>query len=364
MPGIRTILNFVDQISPVNFGIWHAAIATSESLFKNFGIESWVIAPESSESIDIALFSHIQVKRFSPENTKPESFLQPFNPAETLVVTHGTWQYPTRWGAAAKALGFHWVYTPHGMLEPWSMQQKWLKKKIYFALVENRLAQKADLVRAVGGPECVNLKKTFPKVAHIANGIYSSDILEAPKSDSKITFLYLARLHHKKGVIPLAEAWLKSEPGKSTHHELLIAGTDDGEKEALETLIRNSGSSNMKFLGPQFGPKKRELLEKAHFYVLPSHSEGFPTSVVEAMGAGLIPIITTGCNFPEAFQNGLAIRTTPDPNDILKALNKAFIMPMDEIRHSSSSVREFAQRDYLWDNIAARQVEIFGKLFD
>ena len=364
MPGIRTILNFVDQISPVNFGIWHAAIATSESLFKNFGIESWVIAPESSEDIDEAQFPFIRVKRFTPGRTKSDEILKAFDPAESLVVTHGAWQYPTRWGAEAKALGFRWVYTPHGMLEPWSMEQKWLKKKIYFALVENRLAQKADLVRAVGGPECMNLKKTFPKVEHIANGIYPSDILEAPKSDSKITFLYLARLHHKKGVIPLAEAWLKSEPGKSNRHELLIAGTDDGEKEALETLIRNSGSSNMKFLGPQFGPKKRELLEKAHFYVLPSHSEGFPTSVVEAMGAGLIPIITTGCNFPEAFQNGLAIRTTPNPNDILTALNKAFTMSMDELRRNSTIVREFARQDYLWDNIAARQVEIFGKLFD
>lgn len=363
MPAIRTILNFVDQISPVNFGIWHAAIATSESLYKNFGVESWVIAPESSESIDNAQFPFIQVKRFSPETTKPEFLLQPFDPAATLVVTHGTWQYPTRWGAAAKALGFHWVYTPHGMLEPWSMEQKWLKKKIYFALVENRLAQKSDLVRAVGGPECVNLKKTFPKVEHIANGIYSSDILEAPKSESKITFLYLARLHYKKGVIPLAEAWLKSEPGKSTHHELLIAGTDDGEKENLETLIRNSGSSNIKFLGPQFGSQKRDLLEKAHFYVLPSHSEGFPTSVVEAMGAGLIPIITAGCNFPEAFQNDLAIRTTPDPNDILQALNTAFHMSIDDIQQYSDSVRKFVSKGYLWDQIAARQVEIFEKLF-
>ncbi|HPI11602.1 MAG TPA: glycosyltransferase [Catalimonadaceae bacterium] len=363
MPGIRTILNFVDQISPVNFGIWHAAIATSESLHCEFGIESWLVAPESAEGIDETQFPFIRVKRFLQGTTKPESILTQFNPAETLVVTHGAWQYPTRWGAAAKAMGFHWIYTPHGMLEPWSMEQKWLKKKLYFALVENRLAQKADLVRAVGAPESENLKKIFPKVEHIANGIYPSDILKTEKDDSTIRFLYLARLHHKKGVIPLAEAWLKSEPGKSNHHELLIAGTDDGEKEALETLIRNSGSHNMKFLGPQFGAKKKELLEKAQFYVLPSHSEGFPTSVVEAMGAGLIPIITTGCNFPEAFEYGHAIRTTPDPKDILQALNKAYIMSGDDIRQRSELVREFAQQGYLWNRIAARQVEIFSKLF-
>lgn len=363
MPGIRTILNFVDQISPVNFGIWHAAIATSEALHQKFGTESWLVAPESAEGIDENQFPFIRVLRFPGGTTKPESILNQFNRAETLVVTHGAWQYPTRWGAAAKAMGFHWVYTPHGMLEPWSMGQKWWKKKLYFALVENRLAQKADLVRAVGAPECLNLKKKFPKVEHIANGIYPTDILHTDKDVSKIRFLYLARLHHKKGVIPLAEAWLKSEPGKSAHHELLIAGTDDGEKEALELLIRDSGSKNMKFLGPQFGAKKRELLEKAHFYVLPSHSEGFPTSVVEAMGAGLIPIITTGCNFPEAIENGQALVTTPEPGDILQALNKAFNMSVDDIRQRSDGVRKFAEQGYLWNQIAARQALIFGKLF-
>jgi glycosyltransferase involved in cell wall biosynthesis len=279
------------------------------------------------------------------------------------VVTHGVWQYCTRWGAAAKSLGFHWVYTPHGMLEPWSMEQKWIKKKIYFSLIEKRLAQKADLVRAVGAPECANLRKNFLNVEHIANGIYPGDILKNPKDKSTITFLYLARLHHKKGVIPLAEAWLKSEAGKSDHHELLIAGTDDGEKDALVTLIQNSGAQNIKFLGPQFGSEKRELLEKAHFYILPSHSEGFPTSVVEAMGAGSIPIITTGCNFPEVFEIGIAIRTTPDPNDILLALNKAFYMSEEDFKRGSDSVRKFVQNGYLWSQIAARQHEVFEKLF-
>lgn len=350
---IRHILHLVDQISPVNFGIWHAAIAMS-SAHKEMGIETWLVAPEGEHSVDKEQFPNLKIYRFG-DSPVPEwlAFLKEFQISQTLVVSHGCWQWPTKLGALAKNKGFNWIYTPHGMLEPWSLSQKWLKKKAYFLLIEGRLARKANWVRAVGKPEAQNLKRIFKQVRHIPNGIYEKDLqADAPKLAPAV-FLYLARLHHKKNPLLLAKGWISIPLEQKRGSELWIVGTDDGEQLELEKLIRENPSASIRFLGACFGEKKAEILRQSSFYVLPSQSEGFPTSVVEAMASGLIPLISDGCNFPEAFENGHAIRCNPDFAGICDALKKALEIREAERKKRSAQVFAFAREKYLWTTIAS-----------
>ena len=355
------MINLVDQISSVNFGIWHAAIASSASLYTDFGIESWLLAPDSKENPDLKLFPHLKVNRIKGTSAPfAKEFFSEFDPETTIVVSHGCWQYPTRWGSVAKKMGFTWIYTPHGMLEPWSLGQKRLKKSIYFLLIEKPLAQKANFTRAVGQPEALNLERHFKNVVHIPNGIYEKDILIQQKPSEPIAFLFLARLHKKKGIMPLVQAWQKSNASNNQRHKLLIAGTDDGEHQSLQDFLETEKPANIQFLGPQFGEQKINCLEESHFYILPSQSEGFPTSVVEAMGAGLIPIISEGCNFPEAFRNEVAIKTGTLVHEITLAINKALEIPPKERDLYSEKCRKFASEGYLWKEIAKQQVVLYS----
>ena len=208
MSGEKLVINIVDQLSTVNFGIWHAAIATAEALKRDHNVRSILLAPESDFEIEPEKFPFVEVIRLAGVGKRDaEFFLKGFDSSKTTIATHGAWQFPTKWGSWAKSLGFDWIYTPHGMLEPWSMQQKPLKKWLYFNLFELKMARKANFVRAVGKPEGENLAKIFPRVHLIPNGVYSADIMDVDKPDSPIQVLYLARLHHKKGVIPLVESW-------------------------------------------------------------------------------------------------------------------------------------------------------------
>ena len=74
-------------------------------------------------------------------------------------------------------------------------------------------------------------------------------------------------------------------------------------------------------MGPQYGDEKIELLKKSHYYVLPSYSEGFPSSVVEAMSYGAIPLISPGCNFQAVYENKLGYRITPLKKDVAEVLS-------------------------------------------
>lgn len=358
MPDTKLIINLVDQFSKVNFGIWHAAIATAEALKTRHDIDTILVAPRTREKFDTKRFPFVRF--ISVEDLSisgADVFFSQWDVTTTVVASHGTWQFPTRWGEEAKKLGFRWIYTPHGMLEPWSMGQKWLKKKLYFEMAEKPMGRKADVVRAVGSPEAENLKKHFAKVKLIPNGVYASDLLPLERNASPTTFLYLARLHLKKGVMLLVEGWKASLLWKNADYQLLIAGTDDGEKVKLELFLKENPAGNIRFIGPQFGDAKRKLLTESHFYILPSLSEGFPVSVLEAMAAGLVPVITRGCNFPEAMAENLAIETYPNAKEIGQTLDEILQIPEDQRLAKAAECQRFVEEKYLWDGIAEVQFE-------
>ena len=311
------IINIVDRLDRVNFGIWNAAIATAAELKKQYGVESEVWFPgetkqaaveELNGALPRALFDS---GTLSLNRAVEEAAL---NPDGDIIVSHGCWQYPTRWGLALKQKGFRWMAVPHGMLEAWSLSQKRLRKWAYFHLVERRALLQADVVRAVGMPEFENLRRNFEKqLVWIANGVPPMERGEKHLDpDSPRVFLFMARLHHKKGLAPLLEAWDGLMAGERHNCLLKIAGPDDGELAFLESfLAASTASSTIQYLGPVYGQEKEELLRGSHFYVLPSHSEGFPTSVLEAMQHGLVPLISPGCNFPDVFERELGLQVMP-----------------------------------------------------
>ena len=359
MPDTKLIINLVDQYSKVNFGIWHAAIATAEALKIQHGIDTMLVAPRTKKPFDAKRFPFVQFQSVEDLSLSgAEVFFSQWDPKTTVIATHGTWQFPTRWGAEARKQGFRWIYTPHGMLEPWSMSQKWLKKRLYFEFAEKPMARKADWVRAVGSPEEVNLKKHFKQVKLIPNAVYATDLLDLPRPATPTRFLYLARLHHKKGILPLVEAWKTSLLWKNADYQLNIAGTDDGEQAKLEKFLSENPGGNIHFLGPQFGADKTKLLKESHYYILPSLSEGFPTSVLEAMAAGLVPVITKGCNFPESLAKNLALETYTSTSEISQTLDEILQITEAERLAKAIQCQAFVKENYVWDQIAAMQAEL------
>ena len=237
------------------------------------------------------------------------------------------------------------------------MQTKKWKKLPYFHLIEKRKASQADVVRAVGTPELHNLLPHFPQSQLIPNGV---PYREMPVKDfhPPYTVLFMGRLHHKKGIVELVQAWKQSKLFNHPDYRLKIAGPDDGELPALLPEI----TGNMEYLGPVYGKEKDKLLKESHFFTLPSHSEGFPTAVLEGMQYGLIPLISEGCNFPEAFEKGLGIKVSPVIPDVVKGLNQLLPYSPEAMLSQSSKGAKFVNEHYSLDNIAQLQGELAIRL--
>ena len=84
----------------------------------------------------------------------------------------------------------------------------------------------------------------------------------------------------------------------------------------MKTLVKNLNlENNIIFHGSAFGIEKEQFYIKADAYILPSHSEGLPMTVLEAWSYSLPAIITPECNIPEGFENNAAISIAPDTRD-------------------------------------------------
>lgn len=361
------IINLVDSLHPTNRGIWQAAIATAPTLKNKYGvaIEIWFPVSDIGTTYnleELAGARPVELTSTSKALLKKLGKERRLNKIDDIIISHGCWRYPTRWGAALKKEGFSWIATPHGMLEPWSLSQKAVQKNVYFSLLEGPLMKKADVVRAVSKPEEDNIKRWFTRTSHLPNSIEPLEYYPN-KNQGPITFLFLGRLHAKKGVVPLAEAWMDSRLSKEEGFKLIIAGPNEGEKEKLIQVLSKSKVSNpFELSNAIYGRSKKKLLEAAHFFVLPSHSEGFASSVIEAMSFGAIPIITKGCNFPEAFEENLGIKTSPHQEAIKEALETAASLSKEEERRRSYECWHYVNKNFSHERLAAAQMELYRRL--
>lgn len=122
------------------------------------------------------------------------------------------------------------------------------------------------------------------------------------KEKSTKTILFLGRVEEYKGIFIVIESF-KLLKERFSNIELIIAG--DGSKLFdCKKIVSEQKILGVKFLGNIKDSDVANAFASSDVYVLPSFSEGLPTSMLEAMAFGL-PVITTPVGgIPEIFEVG------------------------------------------------------------
>ena len=190
------------------------------------------------------------------------------------------------------------VVTIHGFLDPYVLKESKWKKRIFWNIFHRWQLKKADVIHVMSQDENTIVGQLFPFqkniIKYVPNG-YDVPLnkfevepnfkkeLDDFISNSDCTFLFLGRLHSKKGLGILIEAYkslIKKELGSV---KLIIAGPDDGYLQEL--IQETSGLSSGTYL--QFpaitGDNKDYLIRSSDVFVLPSYSEGFSIAALEAI---------------------------------------------------------------------------------
>lgn len=274
---------------------------------------------------------------------------------------HGIWTASSIGARIAQLAGIPVLVSPHGMLEAWILQRRRLAKTVHGALFERPLLG-GGYVHALCAAEYASVSRYLPGAASrmfiLPNGTATVTEGQIPARRSGV--LYLGRLHPKKQVLELAEAWKQSP--LLTETVLTIAGWGEPGYEAAIREVAEA-SNNVKFVGPLYGSAKEQAFETAAAFVLPSVSEGLPMSVLEALQHGCLPVITDQCNLPELFAVGAARRIETDLSDLDRVVVDAVAAANGDALRRSQSLRSYARR-YRWSEVATAMIGHYGTIID
>lgn len=205
--------------------------------------------------------------------------------------------------------------------------------------------------------EWERLRESFPrmKVAFIPNAIDTSQYADMarPRDNSNypgISLLYLGHLGTDKGTYDLLDAVVRLQEEARAPFMLHMYGEslEAGARENVMAVIAARGlSSAVRVHEPVCGDDKKASLASSDVFILPSHHEGMPISIIEAMAAGL-PVVATdvGGIGDEVVheQTGLLVRSH-HPEELCAALGK--LIADRELRmRMGSAGRKRAQREF------------------
>ena len=272
-----------------------------------------------------------------------------------VVHIHGVWAAPQMLAAkccAASAAPF--VFTAHGMLEPWLWnQQGWavkVKKRLFWQLVAQPRLRHSTAVHAITPLERDHLSRLLPgcNAVVIPNAI---DLVDDPVASSRArepVVLFLGRIEPKKGVDILIRAFAQARLSADWRLELVGPSWSDDYLQALQGLVDESGlSSRVHFRGPLFGADKQKLLDTAWVMAAPSHSEVVGLVNLEA-GAHCLPSITTHQTGLGDWMAGGGLLIEPEVDALRKALVTASSWSAAEQRERGVASRQLVERRYSW----------------
>ncbi|MEI8235405.1 MAG: glycosyltransferase [Verrucomicrobiota bacterium] len=233
------------------------------------------------------------------------------------VVINGIWQYhsfATRCVLHKEGVPY-FVFT-HGMLDPWFKRHyplKHLKKWLYWPWGEYRVLRDATAVLFTCLEEAIQARRSFwlyrwnERVVNYGTGGWKGDaeaqkrafFARFPELEGRRLFLFLGRVHEKKGGDLLLRAFhgfLSTDPGSAFH--LVMAGpADNAFGRELKRLAQKLGiEDQVTWTGMLEGDLKWGAFQAAEAFVLPSHQENFGISVAEALSASLPVLISDKVN--------------------------------------------------------------------
>jgi glycosyltransferase involved in cell wall biosynthesis len=281
--------------------------------------------------------------------------------------------------AAAKACrksGVPYVVRPLGTLDPWSLRQKSLKKKLFWHLSVRRMLDGAAAIHYTARPEQEMAEESLglargvvvPLGVDVDSIVVAGDaegqqVLDSPFGRSPYV-LVLSRLHHKKGLGLLLPTFLSVvKRPEFSEWRLVLAG--EGNAEYVGTLRglaeKEDPEGRVVFAGWLEGARKMAALRQASVLALTSYQENFGLCVIEALACGVPVVVSPYVNLAPEIEEAGAGWVAPLERGALEDTLAEIMHDAQARARRGAAGRELVRRRFTWSAVADQLAAVYDK---
>ena len=290
-----------------------------------------------------------------------------------LVHLHSVFLWPT-WAAArsARKTRIPYLISPRGMLVKDLIERRnRLVKSAWIKLIERKNLESASGIHVTSLLEREELERfgwQLPPITTIPNGVdeienFAPDEIATDVKELTVErpfILFFGRISWKKGLDRLLNAFACTHLGN-----LVIVGPDD-EMLAPGLALRARDlqiANRVRFLTRTVvGADKEHLYRSATLFALPSYSENFGNSVLEAMQRQLPVVVTPEVGAAEVVREsggGLVVAGQPEP--LCAAMSRLMADP-GLARSLGEAGARHVMAHYTWARIADSMEGLYQRL--
>lgn len=271
-----------------------------------------------------------------------------------IIHSHGLWMmpniYPDRY--CTKNNLIH-IIAPRGTLNPEALNFSKYKKFLMWNLYQKKVLNNARAFHATSKDEASNIRKLGFKQPIII----SKNGVNIPEKRKKIikrkkTLLFLSRIHQKKGVDVLLDAWNSVEKNFPNWNLKIVGKGESRYLEILKKKIQSKMINRVDLQREAYGSDKLKIFRESDLFILPTQGENFGMAIAEAMACEL-PIITTlGAPWPDIEKKECGWRVELNVQEIINILNYALNCEQNRLLKMGLNCRRWMIESYNWEKIA------------
>jgi len=268
------------------------------------------------------------------------------------------WLYPEGYGAllAGEKLGIPVILGARGSdlpahLDPLTerLLKESLQRASFVLTVSEELRERALRLGAAAG-RVRTVRNGLDSAEFPVSGRYSARTALDIDPDAQLA-LFIGRLHPVKGLEELLQAVGLLVPSHPRLNLILI-GEGPLEEKLRSQAAREGFAGRIRFLGQQSQPEVARWIAASDLLCLPSHSEGCPNVVLEALACGRPVVASAVGAVPDLVNSDCGILVPPgDVPRLSEAIREALGRRWDEAVIASQSSRS-------WDDVAAETYQV------
>jgi len=271
-------------------------------------------------------------------------------------------------GRACRQRAVPYVVRPLGTLDPWSLGQKPVRKRILWHWRAREVLRRAAAIQYTTAEERRRVERSLGLERGVVIPLGVDDELligrvepgrfrgRYPELAGRPYALVLGRLHPKKGLELLLEAFLEiTRSHELAHWRLVMAGDGDTAYVArLRRLIeRRDGANRVLCVGWLDGVEKAAALGEAALLVLSSRQENLGLAALEALACGVPVLVSAAVNLAPEIQSAGAGWVTGLQHGALTTTLIAALQSEQERARRGAAGRELVTHRFRWSSIAA-----------